>query len=390
MTRPHDPPALLRLAEALAEDFSRTAVERDRRGGTAKTERDRIRESGLLNLVIPGESGGYGLNWFDTLKIVRAVSRADSALGHLFGFQHLLLATVRLFGEQWPDIFAKSASHNWFWGNAINPLDRRTIFDKSGDSWVLDGTKGWCSGARDSDYLVVSGFNKADSRFIVAAIPTDREGIHINDDWDNMGQRQTDSGSVDFHHVVVHGDEILDRPGPLGNVFATLRSLIAQLVLINVYLGIGEGAFTEARQYTKRQSKAWFLSGVEKATEDPYVLQKYGDFWVELNAAVLATDQAATLLDRAWLRGDALTEDERGEVAIATATAKVLATRAGLDVTHRLFEVTGPRATSTQEGFDRYWRNLRTHTLHDPLDYKIRDIGDWILNAHYPKPSFYS
>ncbi|MCR3834291.1 monooxygenase, partial [Pseudomonas aeruginosa] len=39
---------------------------------------------------------------------------------------------------------------------------------------------------------------------------------------------------------------------------------------------------------------------------------------------------------------------------------------------------------------DRYWRNLRTQTLHDPLDYKIRELGDWALNQSPPQPTFYS
>jgi alkylation response protein AidB-like acyl-CoA dehydrogenase len=67
-----------------------------------------------------------------------------------------------------------------------------------------------------------------------------------------------------------------------------------------------------------------------------------------------------------------------------------LATQAGLDVTQRLFEVTGARATSAHAGFDRFWRNIRTHSLHDPLDYKLNDLGEWFLNNRAPKPSFYS
>jgi len=120
------------------------------------------------------------------------------------------------------------------------------------------------------------------------------------------------------------------------------------------------------------------------------VLQKYGEFWVELNAAALATDHAAHLLDAAWLRENDLSAEERADTALATATAKVLATRAGLDVTQRLFEVTGARATTSAAGFDRFWRNLRTHSLHDPVDYKLFDLGEWVLNERPPIPSFYS
>ena len=46
----------------------------------------------------------------------------------------------------------------------------------------------------------------------------------------------------------------------------------------------------------------------------------------------------------------------------------------------RLFEIQGARATTAAYGFDRHWRNLRTHTVHDPVAYKAREIGDWVLN----------
>ncbi|MBK4241987.1 hypothetical protein JJP57_23915, partial [Enterobacter hormaechei] len=49
---------------------------------------------------------------------------------------------------------------------------------------------------------------------------------------------------------------------------------------------------------------------------------------------------------------------------------KVLAHRAALFVAQELFEATGARSTKAALALDRFWRNARTHTLHDPLDYK--------------------
>ncbi len=77
-------------------------------------------------------------------------------------------------------------------------------------------------------------------------------------------------------------------------------------------------------------------------------------------------------------------------MALAIAAAKVAATRNGLDLCNRMFEVTGARSTHAALRVDRYWRNLRTQTLHDPLDYKIRELGDWALNQSPPQPTFYS
>ncbi|MHC5718720.1 MAG: acyl-CoA dehydrogenase family protein, partial [Nostoc sp.] len=101
-------------------------------------------------------------------------------------------------------------------------------------------------------------------------------------------------------------------------------------------------------------------------------------------------DQAGELLQAAWGKEWSLTVEQRGECALCIATAKVAATRVGLDITSRIFEVMGARATSAKYGLDRYWRNLRTFTLHDPVDYKIQDLGNWALNDKLPKPDFYS
>jgi len=50
----------------------------------------------------------------------------------------------------------------------------------------------------------------------------------------------------------------------------------------------------------------------------------------------------------------------------------------------------GARSTTASLRLDRYWRNVRVHSLHDPVDYKLRDLGNWELNQQVPTPSFYS
>jgi alkylation response protein AidB-like acyl-CoA dehydrogenase len=379
--------AIDRLAPALAK----TAVERDRRGGTAKAERDLIRDSGLLRLSIPRALGGPGASWSDTLSAVRRLARVDGSLAHLFGFHHLLLATVRLFGDerQWRAAYGEAAGGRIFWGNALNPLDKRTRITGGDGGLLIEGTKTFCSGASDADRLIVSALDDQ-QRLVVAALPGSRAGIQVHDDWDAFGQRQTDSGTVTFKAVRVAPDEILRTPGPLGSVFASLRPCLAQLILVNVYLGLGEGALGEGAHYTREQARPWLSSGVAAAARDPFVLRRYGELWVALEGARALADQAGQVFDRAWAEGDELTIEGRGTAAVAIATAKVAATRAGLETASGIFEVTGARATAGSARMDRFWRNLRVHTLHDPVDYKLRELGEWALSGLLPKPSFYS
>jgi alkylation response protein AidB-like acyl-CoA dehydrogenase len=380
------------IADQLAAAFAQTAVERDKRGGTAKIERDLLRTSGLLDVTIPADFGGWGMEWLDTMKLIRVFARVDSSLAHLFGFQHLMLASVSLYGSraQTEELFSETVRNRWFWGNALNPLDKRTNLASKNGGYLINGRKSFCSGAVDSDMLIVSAIRSVDEKFMVAAIPSSRPGIRILDDWDAMGQRQTDSGTVEFCDVAAGQEEFLKTPGPLGSIRASLRSCIAQLILSNIFLGIAEGALEEARNYTLAQTRPWIASTAQNATEDPYILANYGNFFVNLQGAQALTDIAGESLQRAWESGDAITENQRGKCALDVAASKVTTSKAGLEITNRMFEVMGARAAAGPARIDRFWRNLRTHTLHDPVDYKIRELGDWALNHQLPKPSFYS
>jgi len=380
------------LARELAAKLAATARDRDRLGGTPRAERALVRDSGLLKIGIPVAWGGGGASWPTIMQVTQILAAADSSMAQVYGFQHVLLATCQLFGApaQARRLLEATAANNWFWGNSLNPLDRRLALVTTEAGRVLRGEKSFSTGGIDSDMLIVSAIEDGTGKLIVAALPTARAGIQLHDDWDNMGQRQTDSGSSSFTDVVVHDDEILSTPGPLGSTFATLRPCIPQLVFTHVFLGIADAALAEARDYVRTRTRPWTGTKVEVNTQDPYVLAHFGNMVGALAGAQAAADLAALKLDRAWAKGDALTADERGHLAVRVATAKVLATRAVLDITTQIFEVTGAGGTSGKWGFDRFWRNARTLTLHDRLDYKVHDLGQWFLNDQWPTPSFYS
>ncbi|MEH2436604.1 MAG: acyl-CoA dehydrogenase family protein [Nostoc sp.] len=382
----------LDVAKSLAKEFAQTAVERDAKGGTPKHERDRLRQSNLLKLIVPKEYGGLGQNWITVMQITREFAKVDSSIAHVFSYHHLGVVIPHIFGsaQQKQRYYSETIHNNWFWCNALNPLDKRTTLIPENNYFRLNGIKSFCSGSQDSDILPISAIHQETGELNILVIPTQRQGVTVHHDWDNIGQRQTDSGSVTFENVLVYPDEIIGSREKPSQPFNTIRACLTQLNLANIYLGIAQGAFEAAKTYTCTNTKPWVTSGVESATKDPYILQHYGKIWVDLQAAVYLTEQAGELLQAAWESEWSLTAKQRGECALSVATAKVVATRVGLDITNRIFEVMGARATNAKYGFDRYWRNLRTFTLHDPVDYKIQEIGNWALNDELPKPNFYS
>jgi alkylation response protein AidB-like acyl-CoA dehydrogenase len=382
----------LDVAAELAGRLAETANARDQAGGHAAQEREWIRDSGLLTLSIPTEYGGQGAGWPTVCHVIRILARADSALAHVFGFHHLQLAGIQLYGtaQQQRRFLTQTVEQRLFWGNALNPLDRRTTAANADYGFVLDGVKSFSSGSVGSDWLTISAWHEESQSALIGVVPTRQQGVEVQPDWDAFGQRQTDSGNVHFTQVSLPSTQVLQAPGHAPTPQATLRSQVAQLIMANLYLGIGEGAFEAARAYTVDEARPWFASGVAAAAADPLIQHRYGQLWLKLRPAAVLADHAAQELERLFRLGAAVTARQRGELAIAVAEAKVLAHTAGIDVSNQIFELTGARSTSARYGYDRFWRNVRVHTLHDPVDYKLRDLGRYALDGTLPEPTAYS
>ena len=370
----------IEIAEDLAKKFNEHAAERDAIGGNPKLERDLIRESGLLKVLIPEEFGGWGGTWTDVVQIVRIFAKYDSSLAHVYGYHFVNLITSHLWGnaEQQEYYYRETAKNNWFWGNAFNPVDIKLHAKKEKDHFVLNGVKTFCTGSVDSDNLIVSAILEDQESLFVANIPTNRDGVTVNEDWDNFGQRLTDSGTVAFTNVMVKEEEVLQN-GFDANEFAKLRINISHFILNHLFLGIMEGAFEEAKKYTATKTRPR-SPHVESAIDDPSIQRHYGEFYVQIEAARLLVDKTDEIFQRLWDKGVAVTEEERKELDYAVYAAKAFTTKAGLEITSRIFEVMGSRSTASYYGFDRFWRNMRTMTLHVPVDTVIQNLGDWVLH----------
>lgn len=371
------------LAQSLAGEFAQTAMERETQGVTPKQERDSLRQSNLLKLIIPQEYGGIGANWITTFKIIREFAKVDSSLAHVFSCHQIGVVIPHIFGtiEQKQYYYSETVNHNWFWCNDLNPRGKRAVITAQENHFLLNGSKSFCSGCVDSDILPLSAIDQTTGELIILVIPSRRQGVKINTDWHNMGQRQTDSGSIDFDNVIVYPQEIIGARYNQNSIFATIRSCITQLNLANIYLGLAEGAFASAKNYTQNRKKPWLTSEVECVTKDPVILHHYGNMWVDLQGVKALVDQAIELLQAAWEKEHNLTPTQRGECMIAVNTAKIAATKVGLDITNRIFQVMGPSATSQKYSFDRYWRPT--------VDYRLREIGKWALNDEFPQTGTY-
>ncbi|GLW94456.1 acyl-CoA dehydrogenase family protein [Actinokineospora globicatena] len=370
------------------------AVQRDREGKTPHAEVRLLKESGLVTLLGPVEHGGGGQDWPTAYRVVREIAKSDGSIGQLLGYHYLWFWAARLVGtpEQVLAVEELATKNQLFFGGAVNPRDDDVVITDEGDTIVYNGRKSFSTGSKVSDLTVLEGVLEGTDKHIFAIVPSDSEGLTFHDDWDNIGQRLTESGSVTISGVRV---DWASAAGYVDKVFTprvynTLNVPTIQLVFVSFYLGIARGALETARAYTVQKSRAWLHGGQERSVDEPYVLDVYGDLTAKLWAVEAFADQVAA---EGWVihqNPDVVTERERGEHEVRVAAVKARATEVALEITSGVFEVTGARATAAREGLDRFWRNVRTHTLHDPVAYKRREVGVFVLRDEIPEPTWYS
>ncbi len=384
---------VLAVADRVADELRATAAERDRANRTPRAEIELLRENDLLQVQEPVEYGGRGLNLAQAHQVTRRIARGDTSIAHLIGYHFAQTRVAQLFGtpEQADALSRRNGEERLFWGGVQNPRGgSELVLTRDGDDFLLNGHRTFASGASVGDQLSV--LTVFEGRLQLVSIPGNREGFVALGNWDNIGQRLTDSGGVQFEDVRVHRSEVLGEDPDAGHPFTPYQTLVTphwQLAFVNFYVGTAEGAIPEALEWTRTKASPWETSGVERASDDAYILETVGEIVSEVRAAALLADRAGDAIQWALDIGPALTAEQRAEAAVALYEAKYLTTKVALDVTSRLFEIQGARATTTEYGFDRHWRNIRTHTLHDPVAYKAREVGDWALNRRGPEFSLY-
>jgi alkylation response protein AidB-like acyl-CoA dehydrogenase len=380
--------AVGKLVDTLRAD----AAARDLAGAEPTREVQLLKESGLLTLLIPADRGGLGESWLTVNAVTRMVAAADANVGHLLGYHYVQLWRGELFDR--PGLVERlqreTVAGNHFWAGISNPLDANLELTPVDGGFLINGRKTFATGAAVADRLVVSATRTDNDEKLTFAIDARMPGIEYPHDWDNIGQRLTASGGVVFTDAFLPADDVLGAQPERIVPRLGLTSISFQLFLTQIYVGIAEGALAEAADYTRHRSRPWFLSGVDKAVDDPHVVAGYGELVANVRAAGALTDLAARALGDAFDRGADLSEDERGEAAVAISAAKVVATRVVNETTSKVFEYVGARGTASKYAFDRFWRNARTLTLHDPVVYKAREVGTHFLTGEHPPYTGYT
>lgn len=399
MTKEYDCPVLssaqaVDTARALAAEFAAGAAARDRKRELPFHEMDRLSASGLLAITVPAEYGGADLAPSTVTDVIRILAASDPNIAQIPHSHFVYVNLLRLAGsaEQlgyYSERLLRGAriANAQAERNGPTAADVATTLTPTADGFRVDGTKYYCTGSVFADILTVltrlddpDGNSGLPEGQYVAFLPADSPGVEIIDDWDALGQRTTASGTIVFDGVTVGAGQVIARASAVNA--PTGYGAFAQLMHAAIDVGIARGALDAATSFAREKTRPWFEAGVSRAIDDPLLVQRFGELGVTVRAAEAAFAVAGQALDAAL--GAAPDAQRAAESSLAVATAKILADDAGNEVSSALFELCGTRSTAVDLNLGHFWRNARTHTVHDPIRWKYQHIGRALLHGTPP------
>jgi SfnB family sulfur acquisition oxidoreductase len=383
--RIRDDAEALAVVEEVAAELAEGAVERDRERLLPYEEIELISDAGLLAITVPKAYGGAGARADTVARIIAALSRADGSIGQIPQNHFFMLEGMRLEGtDEQKRFFYGRVLVGERLGNALSETGTKTAHDhatrltRNGSIYRLNGRKFYSTGVLFAHWIAVVA-NDEESVSRIAFLPRDTEGITIIDDWSGFGQRVTGSGSTVLEDVPVHPFSVLsfsalfERPTSMGPFAQIMHAAIEQ--------GIAEAALADTVDFVRTSARPWKDARVERAGDDPYVVAAAGELKIRVDASSALLARAGTFVDRAQAEPSVETV---AAASVAVAESKIASTEAALLVASKLIELGGSSATLAKHGFDRHWRNARTHSVHDPVRWKYRAVGDYWLNGINP------
>ncbi len=385
--------ALLRLQQVLDAEITPRAAENDGVGRYPDASIAALKTTGILSSGIARESGGLGFSHRASMEAQIRIAAADSAVAQIFKIHEEVVRDILTFipNEGRATFIASIVAEQRIHGLAVAE-NGRTVNDPMATLYtatengggLINGRKIYTTGAAGADVIVVWSFDPTDPGIAtnpalglrVSLVPAGTPGITIHRDWDVLGQRATDSGSITFASLRVEPAWNGRAPDRLPPLHAPLRW---QLGFAAILIGNAIGALRAAIPFIASRSRPWPSAGVEVASDDPYVRRLTGELTADLAAAYALTLAAADRLDD-FEAGKA----DRTDVAIPIYAAKSAASRSALRATSEIFTLMGTRSVAAANGFDRYWRNVRTLSLHDPVEWKNAEIGQHVLTGWSP------
>jgi alkylation response protein AidB-like acyl-CoA dehydrogenase len=263
LTEEHD--LLRETVRALAEDkIAPRAAEIDATAEFPWDVYDALVRSDLHATHIPEEYGGAGADSIATCIVIEEVARACAssslipAVNKLSTVPLLLAGSEELKREVLPAIASGEAMASYALSEreaGSDTASMRTRAVRDGDSWVLNGTKCWITGAGVSTYYTVMAKTdpSAGARGVSAfVVHKDDPGFSVGTKEKKLGIKGSPTCEVHFENCRIPEGRIIGEPGT--GLKTALRTLDHTRLTIGAQaVGIAQGAIDAAVAYVKER-----------------------------------------------------------------------------------------------------------------------------------------
>ena len=383
----HPGARLVRMAEALAEEFASRAAVHDRDASFPHAAIDALKRAGYLTAPIPEQHGGLGVTSVHDLVVASSrLARGDASIAIGVNMHVVLLlnmvrrrqAAVAAGDDRRAAAFGASleeiARDGVVLAAAISELGQdltrpRTTATRTPSGWRIDGRKAFCTMAPAATVLFTAVTFVDDDgveRYGYAQVPADAAGVEIHDDWDALGMRASGSHSVTFAGVSLPRSAL--RGGfAAGDADAYMeRNLLAGLFHASASQGIAESAASAAAGAASRRGEP-----------DARTRMLIAENAIDLGAC------RATLARSAMLADDS--DEDVLALFVEAQTAKAFVNEAAARIVDRALAASGGAGYLNGHPLARAYRDVRAGSFMHPLGanraYEL--IGDVALGRRH-------
>jgi alkylation response protein AidB-like acyl-CoA dehydrogenase len=316
-------------------------------------------KNGLYAAHVPTEFGGDGADALATVLIIEEVARACGSSSLIpavnkLGSMPLILGGNAEQKKRWLPRLVKGEGFSYCLSESEAGSDAsamRTKVERSGDGWVLNGSKKWITNAGESEFYSViaqgdpSGGSKGITAFVVEKSDP---GVSFGAPEKKMGMRGSPTREVYFDNVQLGDDR---RISEVGQGFALAMNTLdhTRITIAAQAIGLAQGAFDVATKYAHERHQ------FGKPIFDFQAIQfMLADMAMNIEAARLLTYSAAI-------------KSENGEkdLRFFSAASKCFASDIAMKVTEDAIQVLGGYGYVTDYPVERMMRDTKLTQIYE-------------------------
>jgi alkylation response protein AidB-like acyl-CoA dehydrogenase len=316
-------------------------------------------KNGLYAAHVPTEFGGDGADALATVLIIEEVARACGSSSLIpavnkLGSMPLILGGNEEQKKRWLPRLVKGEGFSYCLSESEAGSDAsamRTKVERSGDGWVLNGSKKWITNAGESElYSVIaqgdpSGGTKGITAFIVEKSDP---GVSFGAPEKKMGMRGSPTREVYFDNVQLGDDR---RISEVGQGFALAMNTLdhTRITIAAQAIGLAQGAFDVATKYAHERQQ------FGKPIFDFQAIQfMLADMAMNIEAARLLTYSAAIK-----------SENNEKDLRFFSAASKCFASDMAMKVTQDAIQVLGGYGYVTDYPVERMMRDTKLTQIYE-------------------------